>query len=106
MGKGVLIVGEPERDLITITSFSFSSRIEYVTQKSQTLRSFFKTVTASATAVSHPLWPKREQNSSKTFDMIISQGTQVEIDDVSIIFPKSSTQIDFVGGVGHCYVDN
>ena len=40
--------------------------------------------------------------------MIISQGTQVEIDDVklSIISPKSSTQIDFVDGVGHCYVDN
>ena len=59
--------------------FLFSNR---VTQKSQTLRSFFKTVTASATAVSHPLWPKREQNSSKTFDMIINQGTQVEIDDL------------------------
>ena len=68
--------------------FLFSNR---VTQKSQTLRtSFFKTVTASATAVSHPLWPKREQNSSKTFDMIISKGTQVDIGDVDINSPKSS----------------
>ena len=88
MGKGVLIVGEPERfNNDNLVLFLFSNR---VTQKSQTLRSFFKTVTASATAVSHPLWPKREQNSSKTFDMIISQGTQVDIGDVDINSPKSS----------------
>ena len=59
MGKAALIVGEPER----FNNDNLVLHSNRVTQKSKCAAALFKTPPIAG--ISHPLWPKREQNSSK-----------------------------------------